>query len=292
MSALLAILAALAQAVCAAVAGILQHATAVRGRTPGVSATGHLGRFARSQLAQPLWWAALAVQGSSLVLHALALQLGSLTLVQPTIAVVVVLALPLNHLVEHTRVTLPELGWAVLATASLAGFLVAASPRLASVPLALSQLVVPGLIAIALIVAGILVARRASARLAAGCLGAAAGVAFSLEAALLQAVTVPLLHDPAAALATPGPYALVVFGAAGVALTQLAYRAGPISWGLPAIVAANPIASVVLDYAAAPGRGEASAAALIAQAVALAALVVAVVALAHTSPAAPRASST
>lgn len=279
----LAVLAALGSASCAAVAGTLQHTTAQRGRTRGGTATGHVARFARHQLAQPLWWISLAVQAGSLLLHATALHLGSLALVQPVLAIVVVLALPLNHRVHGTRITHAELLWAALVTASLAGFLVATATRSSAAPIPPGRLVTPAIAAAAAIGTCLLIARWRSAHAAALALGTAAGMAFSLEAALLQTTTGQLLARPLATMATPGPYALVVSGAAGVTLTQLAYRAGPLSSALPAIVTVNPVVSVLLTKTLAPPPGGTSMAALAAELSALACLVVTVGALARRS---------
>ncbi len=41
-------------------------------------------------------------------------------------------------------------------------------------------------------------------------------------------------------------YALIVIGAVGIVLSQLAYRAGPISASVPAMNSVNPLASVLI----------------------------------------------
>ena len=281
MSPALAVLAALGSATCAGGAGTLQHATAERGRTPTGTATDHLVGFARHQLAEPLWWISLAVQAGSLVLHAAALHLGSLAVVQPVLALVVVLALPLGHHVHGTRITRTELLWAGLVTASLAVFLAASSSRSGAAPIAPDRLVLPAAAAAVAVGVCALIAHHGSARVAAMSLGAAAGVAFCLEAALLQATTRSLLTHPLEILASPGPYGLVLAGATGVALTQLAYRAGPFSSALPAIVTVNPVASVLLGSLLGAHLAGTSAGTVAAELTALAGLVLAVGALAH-----------
>ncbi|MGH3411953.1 MAG: DMT family transporter [Marmoricola sp.] len=238
--------AALGASAAAAVAANLQHKAASRGRSDEPTSTGQLTRFVRHQLAQRLWWGALVAQAASLVLHATALRLGSLSLVQPMLATVVVLALPLNHRMSHSRITRAELFWAGLMTVCLAGFLVAAAPRASGSPITTGRLALPGIAAAVVVAVCVLLARSGSARVAALALGTASGIAFSLEAALLRLVAGTLLHAPLTTLADPGLYGLVVAGVAGVALTQLAYRAGPISSALPAIITVNFAASIVL----------------------------------------------
>lgn len=248
MIAWLALLIALGEAACAALAATLQHTTASRSgtATPTATPVGGLAAFVRHQLRQRLWWIAQSVQASALALHATALQFGPLTLVQPVLATVVVLALPLNHRLNRSRITRAETLWAGLVTASLASFLLVAAPSLATGPTSPHRLVAAA-IAVAAAVAGcVLIARSASPKVAALALGSASGLAFSMEALLLQVTTTMLLHDPLAALTNPSSYGLVVAGVAGVALTQLAYRAGPISAALPAIITVNPLGSVIL----------------------------------------------
>ncbi|HET8601613.1 MAG TPA: DMT family transporter [Segeticoccus sp.] len=276
-----AVLAALGSAGCAAVAGTMQHTTAKRGRRADGTATSHVADFARHQLAQALWWLSLCVQAGSLLLHATALRFGSLALVQPVLALVVVLALPLNHRLNRTRLTRTEMVWAAVVTAGMAGFLLTASSGSGAAPIPLRGLLLPAIAAALLVGLCLLLARRTSPHLAALCLGVAAGVAFSLEAALLQTTTGELVTNPLSALATPTPYALVLTGAAGVALTQLAYRAGPLSSALPAIVTVNPVASVLLSALVGAGGIATSPGALAAEVCTLACLVVGVGALAR-----------
>lgn len=248
MTAWLAILLAMGEAACTAFAATLQHKTATRSgiATQTRVPTGKLAAFVRHQLGQRLWWIAQSVQAGALALHAAALQFGPLTLVQPMLASVVVLALPLNHHLNRSRITGAEMLWAGLVAASLASFLLVAAPSHATESPAGHRLLIAAIAVTVAVACCILVAQKASSRIAALALGSASGLAFSLEALLLQATTTTLLHHPVAALADPRSYGLVVAGAAGVTLTQLAYRAGPISAALPAVITVNPVGSVIL----------------------------------------------
>jgi hypothetical protein len=248
MTAWLAVLFALGEAACAALAATLQHKTATRSgmATPTATPTGKLAAFVRHQLGQRLWWIAQSVQAGALLLHATALQFGPLTLVQPMLASVVVMALPLNHHLNRSRITLAEMLWAGLVAASLASFLLVAAPSHGTEAAPGHRLVIAGIVVAAAVACCVLVAQKASSRIAALALGSASGLSFSMEALLLQATTKTLLSHPLAVLTDPISYGLVVAGAAGVTLTQLAYRAGPISAALPAVITINPIGSVVL----------------------------------------------
>jgi hypothetical protein len=250
MSSTVAVAAALAAAACGALAAALQARCARQAREPLLGPTQGLLRFARTQLARGLWWVALAVQAAGLAFHAGALSQGALTLVQPLLATTVVLALPLNHWLNRTSVTFRELLWAVLLAAGLTAFLLEAAPGQPSAQLPSQQAAgVAAALGVAAIAGCVVAARRSGQALAAACLGAASGIAFSGEAAYLQVTTSIAGTAPATLLSSPVCYAVVVAGFAGVALTQLAYRAGPMSAALPAIITLNPLVSIVVGVA-------------------------------------------
>ncbi len=194
----------------------------------------------------------------------------------------VVLALPLNHWINHSRITPAEMLWAAVVTAGLAGFLLMAAPAAPTTgPITGHQVAVLAIGVAAAITGCVLLARRASPVTAALAFGSASGLAFTLEAVLLQGSTSTLLHDPLMALSDPRRYGFVVAGVTGVALTQLAYRAGPISAALPAIITVNALASVLLGVLVAGDQIRATPLALVVEAASFACLAVAVIALSH-----------
>jgi hypothetical protein len=158
-----------------------------------------------------------------------------------------VLALPLHHYLGHHRVTRAELLGAAALTAGIAGFLLAAGaapvPQSHPVTRDATAATISGIVAI---IGCIMTARRARPVPAAGLLGAAAGIAFAGEAAFLQTAAADFLHGTAGLLGGPAVYGLAIAGAAGVALTQLAYRAGPLSAGLAALTILNPLCSIAI----------------------------------------------
>jgi hypothetical protein len=238
----------LAGAACTAAVGTIQHQVATRGR-PDRLGSRRVTDFVRHQLSQRLWWVALLVQLASLGLHASALHLGSLVLVQPLAAVVVVLALPLNHRLHRSRITPAEFFLAGAVTAGLAGFLIAAAPSATGSPLAGGRLVPPAaMVVVATAICGLL-SRGAAPAKAAALLGIATGMVFSLEAILLQTTAAQFATAPWATLTDPAFYGLIITGVSGTLVAQLSYRAGPISAALPAAITVNPLASIILGTA-------------------------------------------
>jgi drug/metabolite transporter (DMT)-like permease len=245
-----AVLAAVVAAALFAVAAALQHRSAglvtAAGQRPGAAPRG----FGSGTLRHPLWIAGSVAGLAGLGLHALALRYGPLTLIQPLLVTGVIFALPLRQVLEHRRPRRAELGWAAALALGLAGFLVistpAGGPAQAADP---APAVICGA-AIAVVLSGCLaVGRHARGSAAAIILGAAAGLAFAASAGLLKEAMDALSHGHLAlVMAWPG-YAAAAVGAAGLMLSQLAYRAGPLRASLPAIAVVNPIISLVIGVA-------------------------------------------
>ena len=79
-------------------------------------------------------------------------------------------------------------------------------------------------------------------------LGAAAGIALAGSAALIKVCTDVAARNIAALWGGWQLYALIVVGAAALVLSQLSYRAGPMSASLPAINTINPLVSVSIGW--------------------------------------------
>jgi hypothetical protein len=241
------IVAALSAAALFAIATALQHRSAglvaADGRRPAAGASTFVWRTLR----HPLWIAGAVAELAGLGLHALALRDGPLTLVQPLLVTGVIFALPLRQLLEHRRPRSAEIGWAAALAAGLAVFLVASTPADSRVlppdpgPAVICMVVI-GLATLGCLLAG----RRTTGTRAAMLLGTAAGLAFAAAAGLLKETT-NVLDRGAAGLFTAWPvYALAAVGGAGLVLSQLAYRAGPLRASLPAITVVNPVVSLVI----------------------------------------------
>lgn len=237
-----AVLAALCSSACSASASALQHRAAVLVRASG-------GRAVLRTVTHRLWLIAVVLQLCGFLLHATALDLGQLIVVQPLLVCVVLFALPLNRLLRREPITVREVGWAALLVAGLAGFLVTAAPNV--VLGAEIADIVPAVIATSLgtaAVAGlILVASRprCPADWRARLLGASAGILFAAQAALLKS-TVNLLDRGIGALLTNWqPYVLIVVGLGGIVCSQIAFRAAPLATSLPVINTVNPLLGIV-----------------------------------------------
>jgi len=187
---------------------------------------------------KPVWLTATLVSFVAMVLHAVALRVGSIALVQPLMLVGVVLAVPLRAALERKLPPWRELRAVLVTVIGLGVFLWCASlapshdrPRLAT--------------ALALSVSGVAVAvgalRACKARFAgdprvqAGLLGVAAGVLFGMTAGLLKLIG-NVMADGSAGYALPVlSLALCGLGFMGTALNQRAYQIAPISFSMPVV---------------------------------------------------------
>ena len=247
---LVAILAALSASALFATATALQHRSAGLVSATGGVRAGRLSGFMCKTLRHPMWVLGTGAGIAGVALHAIALRDGPLSLVQPLQVTGVIFALALRRLLEHRRPRRDELGWAVALALGVALFLAVATPANGSTqPPDLAPTVLCGAL-IGLGVLGCCVAsRRTTANIAAVLLGTAAGLAFAAVAGLLKE-TMDILNRGAGALVVAWPpYALVIVGAIGVVLNQLAYQAGPLSFSLPAITSVDPVVSLVIAVA-------------------------------------------
>lgn len=211
------------------------------------------------------WW--VVGQGVALVafaLHAWALRLGLLAVVQPVVVSGVVLAVPVRAALERRLPGLRELATVALTAAGLSLFLVAAHPSVGT-----GTPGTPG--ALVVTVVGALAAGAAwrwghgrAGRERATAFGAASGVLFGLTAGLVKlAVT----SAGTATGVTPELWALLtawqtwlvpVVGISGVALNQWAYRAAPLSVSMPLLNVVDVLVAIafgVLVFGEVPAHG-------------------------------------
>jgi multidrug transporter EmrE-like cation transporter len=243
-------LAALAAAACFAVATALQHRSAGLVSGSGSGRALGLAAFVAKTLRHPLWALGLLADTAGLVLHALALKNGPLTVVQPLLVAGVVFALPLRRLLEHRPPGRTEIAWATVLTLGLALFFAVATPANGtSQPADVLPVIVSALLIGTAVLGCFIAGRYSSGSKAAVLLGAAAALAFAAAAGLLKEV-MTLLARGVSVLLTDWPlYALVGVGAIALVLNQLAYQAGPLSVSLPIMTTLNPVVSLVIGIA-------------------------------------------
>jgi drug/metabolite transporter (DMT)-like permease len=197
-----------------------------------------------------IWLGGAGIAAAAFGLHALALHQGNLSFVQPLLVTMVLFALPISRIVGGPPVSRAELLWATLLVVGLAAFFGAANPNArpaSSVDTA--PAVLTAILALLAILACVALARGRLGGHAAALLGGAAGIAFAAVAAFLKTGTDVLTHGVGALMLAWQFYALLGAGVLGFVLSQLAYRAGPLTASLPALNSVNPLASVLIGVA-------------------------------------------
>jgi drug/metabolite transporter (DMT)-like permease len=227
-----------------AVSSALQHHA--NGDLPGDLGT---AGTVRALLRRPRWVVGQGLALAAFLLHAGALRLGVLVLVQPVVVSGIVLAVPVRAALGRRLPGRGELATVAVTVAGLALFLVAANPRSTHPPatgLAVLATVVGGALAAA---AALWAGRRHGAGQATG-YGLACGVLFGLTAGLVKLA----VADGALWAAC----AVVLTGLSGMALNQRAYRAAPLSASMPLLNVVDVLVAIgfgVVVFGETPAHG-------------------------------------
>jgi hypothetical protein len=229
-------LAALAAALFA-VGAVLQHEAAELSTTQRGLSLRRLMKRRRWMLGQ-----AATMLGTGTQVAALAV--APVAVVQPVLAVTLVIGLGLRALRNHQAPLRLEVVGAALTTGGLAIFLIAARPATAAQqpPPSSLQIVVAVCISVALVAGATLFAHGRQGALACG---SAAGIAAGIAAVLIS-VGIRSLREGGWAHALAG---VAVWGAAVVAAIavlggQQAYSRGALAWSLPALILLDPLSAV------------------------------------------------
>lgn len=268
---------ALAAAACFAVATPLEHRAADRAPQAGSLAPRRVVAFVRAVVSDRAWLGGMVLNGLGVGLHAFALYLGALAVVQPLLVANVLFALPVNHVLRREPVRREELAWGAALVVGLSGFLLVGTAGLPSAGGApdVGPAAAAGVLTVVVVGALVLSARRAGRTTAATLFGISTGVLFAVTASLIKQCTELLATGPIALLTGWQLYALLVVGTTGMLLNQLAYQAGPLAASLPAITVVDPLVAILLGIVVFDEHLRHTAPAIVGEVVALALLSVA-----------------
>jgi drug/metabolite transporter (DMT)-like permease len=195
-------------------------------------------RFLLQVVRRPVWFAGLGCQGVGWILQAIALDRGSLVVVQSLTSLSLVVALPLGVRLTGQVLGVRELLGAFLTLAGILVFLSAGQPQSGSPhPSAATWWVACLTILVGvLVLAG--VGRRLRGASKALMLGAAAGLGFGLQAAVTKTFVGQIGSGLVALLGGWAVYVLIVTALTGFVLLQSALKTGVLA---PAIAASNSV---------------------------------------------------
>jgi drug/metabolite transporter (DMT)-like permease len=233
---------ALGSALCIATGDVLQQRAAhcITDRS-----VGHIALFARLLRNQRWWWGA-ALLATSIALQAAALSQGSVLLVQAMITLALLFALPINARLSHRGVSSGEWVWAGLLTAAVIVIVVVGNPQAGRSSASLHTWAAVAIVLAPLLIACVVVGRIRGGAVAAVLFALVSGSLWGVFAVLTKEVVARLDHGWWAVIQTPELYACILAAVGGVAWSQSAFRAGPLTASMPALQMSQPVVAVVL----------------------------------------------
>ena len=250
----------------------LQHRVAGGAPESVQSAAGILRYVVR----KPAWLLGSVVGAVALSLHALALKLGAIALVQPLMLTGVVLAVLVRAGLDRRLPERAEVGAVMVISVALAVFLVVANPH----P---SQAAPDQGLAAVMVVAGVAAAGLVTVAARgvpspggrAALLGIAAGILFGLTGGLLKLIGASIdgQHVVSGLLGWP-LLAMVAAGVFAIAINQRAYQIAPLAKSMPVLNVVDVLVAVLFGFVVFGERPAHGVLALVVQAAALACLAV------------------
>ncbi|MBT2386448.1 DMT family transporter [Streptomyces sp. ISL-11] len=265
---------AMGAACCLGIGFVLQQSAAQRAPMSDFLSLRLLLDLAR----MPRWLAGIGLMIAGMVLGAVALGYGEVSLVEPLMATNLLFAMALSRWL--TRQPLGRTGWCGLwlLAGGVTAFVVAGRPRGGdSVTDPLRHWLILGLmIGAALCLTAVAKRLRMSAE--AALLAVAGGLLYGVQDALTRVSGERLGQDGWTGLVTSWqPYGVLVLGVTALVLVQSAFETAPLRMSLPALTAAQPLAGIACGVGFLGDRLRMTTGALAWEAAGLAAIVVGIV---------------
>lgn len=196
-------------------------------------------------LRRPMWLGGIGAMIVGQILGAVALDRGSLALVEPIMATNVLFALPLSAVWHRRRLGAREWAGAVSLIAGLAAFVAAGDPyggRSDRLPWP-NWLIAGGSIAL-VAAASVSLGRRSTTDREATFLAIGAGLLYGLQDALTQRAEAGMSSGLVGMLTSWPPFALLAVAVVALLLNQSAFEAAPLAASLPATTVAEPLTGI------------------------------------------------
>ncbi len=200
----------------------------------------------RYALRRGVWLLGFALMILSFLLQAIALHVGRLSEVQPILTTELVFLAAILAIWFRFPIGRREWIGAIAVAAGLSGFLYFAQPEYGMTPPPGWRWAVAGGICVGIIVIAVFLAMRGPRWWRAAMFGTAASVSFAFTAACTKVVSGFAAADWTQLYKHWQVYALAVFGAMAVFLTQNAIHAGPLVASQSSLVLVDPLASICI----------------------------------------------
>lgn len=233
----IAIIVMLASSACYALSYVLQHKGTQASIGEGVEDAG-IGRLIKN----PIWLIGIVLFATSFLLHLVALNFGSVSVVQPLIVTELIFIPPFAALISHAKIHARD--WvAILAVAAGLGvFLVTAAPVEGTKDPSTATWIITFVVFYAICGLLMLIGSKLPINPRAAIAGTAVGF---INAALAIFAKGAFEGTSGSIFTNPLSYVTIFIAITLVGLTALAFRVGPITTSSPAMIAATPIISVI-----------------------------------------------
>jgi hypothetical protein len=201
---------------------------------------------------QPLWLTAIATNAAGFILQVVALDFGSLAIVQPILVWDLIFAVLISWFLRRRRANIPpSRAWFIFGgvgatTVGVAGFLAIGQPSAGSTRVGFG--ILPPLAAgVVVVVGGCLVLAARNQDLRPLALALACGVSYGVAAFSIKLVTAEFGGGPAHVFTNWPIYVFAVVGPVGYILNQDAFQQGTLLAPVQAIItASDPVISILL----------------------------------------------
>jgi drug/metabolite transporter (DMT)-like permease len=206
--------------------------------TLSTAAGGDDPRFLLEILHRPVWLAGTVLQSAGWVVQAMALDRGSLVVVQSLTALSLVVALPLGALLTGQHIGRRELTGATLTLVGIIFFISAGQPQGGTTHPSAAAWWWACLVTAALVLGLFALGRHWTGAARALTFGAAAGLGYGLQAAVTKTFVTEIGGGVLALLGSWSVYVLVLSAVSGFALQQSALKTGVLA---PAMASSNSV---------------------------------------------------
>jgi hypothetical protein len=191
------------------------------------------------------WAAALSLTGGGVALHVLALNFGTVAVVQALGTLTLLFALPISALRYRTRIGAAAWADAILTVAGLAAIMSLSVDSHEPALLSGTTTRYLGLITLVVVTVLALGGWLSGPRLRAVLLAGAAGAAFGISSVLSKAVMAAFTAGGVADVSIPAAGLVLLFSIGGYALGQLSYRGAGLATPLATVSVANPVVAAI-----------------------------------------------
>lgn len=191
------------------------------------------------------WVVSLLLTGAGVGLHVIALNFGTVAVVQALGTLTLLFALPIARWRYHTQIGVA--GWidAVLTVAGLAVIMSLSVESDEPALLTYSAGRVLALVTLVVVVGLVVAARRAGPRMRAVLLAGAAGTAFGISSVVSKAVMAAFTAGGLADVSFFLAGVVVLLSVGGYALSQISYRGAGLAAPLATVSVANPVVAAI-----------------------------------------------